>query len=138
MSNEQAVDGAVVANVKRGRPRLYPYPSTLTCTVTKKVVKTNPSQMKKQIAASGLTMEEYIASYVCRSARSQMKKGTLAADGSVVAAADGAVSKRKGRPKGSKNRTKAEDAKVDVAAEAPVAESTPEDGAAVVADSATV
>ena len=63
------------SQVGRGRPRKYPYPAKLVCTVTGKVVLTNPTQMKSQLEKSGKTLEEYIKTYVCRSERKQMKTG---------------------------------------------------------------
>ena len=56
----------------RGRPRKYPYPAQLTCTVTGKVVKTNPTQMKAMVEKSGKDLETFIAEYVCRSARKKV------------------------------------------------------------------
>jgi hypothetical protein len=55
--------------IGRGRPRKYDYPAQLTCSVTGKIVKTNPSQFKKQLEASGKDMATFIKTYVCRSAR---------------------------------------------------------------------
>jgi len=57
----------------RGRPRKYDYPASLTCSVTGKVVKTNPTQMKKMLEKSGKDMATFVKSYVCRSARKQVK-----------------------------------------------------------------
>jgi hypothetical protein len=54
---------------KRGRPRKYPYPAQLTCTVSGRVVKTNPTQMKAMLEKSGKDLDTFIAEYVCRSAR---------------------------------------------------------------------
>ena len=67
---------AVVKN-GRGRPRKYEYPSKLKCTVTGRIVKTNPTQMKKQLEKSGKDLATFIATYVCRSARKlQETEGT--------------------------------------------------------------
>ena len=60
---------------RRGRPRKYPYPSRLTCTVTGRSVLTNPTQFKKQLDESGKSMEDYISTYVCRTARLKLEKG---------------------------------------------------------------
>jgi hypothetical protein len=111
MSTEQTnQNDTVVTGATRGRPRKYPYPSTLTCTVTGKVVKTNPTQFKKQLEQSGKTMEEYVATYVCRSARKQAKGDAT------KKVSDG--TKKLGRPKGSKNKPK------DVSIGAPAADTT--------------
>lgn len=64
----------------RGRPRKYSFPSKLVCTVTGKVVKTNPTQCKKQIEKSGLSQEDFINTYVCQKARSEIAKGFLVKD----------------------------------------------------------
>jgi hypothetical protein len=60
---------------RRGRPRKYPYPSRLTCTVTGRSILTNPTQFKKQLDESGKSMEDYISTYVCRTARLKLEKG---------------------------------------------------------------
>jgi len=60
---------SVVKSNGRGRPRVYPYPSKLVCSVTGKVVLTNPMQMQAQLKKSGKTLEEYVKTYVCRAAR---------------------------------------------------------------------
>ena len=70
MSDEVKVEETVV---KRGRPRKYPYPAQLVCSVTGKVVKTNPTQFKTQLDKSGKDMETFIKTYVCRSARKEAK-----------------------------------------------------------------
>lgn len=53
----------------RGRPRIYDFPSVLTCSVTGKTVKTNPTQMKKMIEKSGLDLETFLKTYKSRAAR---------------------------------------------------------------------
>jgi IS5 family transposase len=53
----------------RGRPRIYNYPSILTCTVTGKDVKTNPLQFEHGWKMSGKSQEEFIATYVSREGR---------------------------------------------------------------------
>lgn len=57
----------------KGRPRKYPYPAQLVCTVSGAVVKTNPTQMKAMLEKSGKDLETFIAEYVCRSARKPVK-----------------------------------------------------------------
>jgi hypothetical protein len=79
MSDKTVSDGTVVAVdtavVKRGRgrPRKYDYPSELTCVATGRVVKTNPSQFQKMLAASGVDVATFIKGYKCRSARKAEK-----------------------------------------------------------------
>ena len=65
-----------VTKNRRGRPRKYPYPAQLTCTVTGKIVKTNPTQMKAMLEKSGKDLETFIAEYVCRSARKKVEPDT--------------------------------------------------------------
>lgn len=57
----------------RGRPRKYEFPAQLTCTVTGKVVKTNPTQFARQLQASGKDMATFIKTYVSRAGRKQVK-----------------------------------------------------------------
>ena len=72
---------AVAAEVKkRGRKRIYNYPSELKCSVTGKVVKTNPIQFKKALDASGLTQVQFIATYVSREGRRKLKEQADAAN----------------------------------------------------------
>jgi hypothetical protein len=47
-----------VVKSNRGRPRKYQYPAQLTCSVTGKVVKTNPTQFANMLKASGKDMAE--------------------------------------------------------------------------------
>ncbi len=57
----------------RGRPRKYDYPKELKCTVTGKMVKTNPIQFERSLKDSGKTMEEYVSSYISREGRGLLK-----------------------------------------------------------------
>jgi len=57
----------------RGRPRKYEFPAQLTCTVTGKVVKTNPTQFARQLEASGKDMATFIKTYISRAGRKQVK-----------------------------------------------------------------
>lgn len=68
----------------RGRPRKYPYPAQLICSVTGVAVKTNPTQMAKQLKDSGLDLETFVKTYVCRSARRQIKEGRIKVDAGKV------------------------------------------------------
>lgn len=62
----------VVKVEKRGRPRIHPYPSELTCSITGVKVKTNPIQFKKLMEKSGKTVNEIVATYVSRAGKKQL------------------------------------------------------------------
>lgn len=72
MSNETVTEKTEIVT-KRGRPRKYPYPATLICSKSGKIVKTNPTQFQAQLNKSGLTQDEFIKNYICRSVRKQLK-----------------------------------------------------------------
>jgi len=48
----------------------------IKCTVCKELKGTSPSALEKQIEKAGVTPEEYIKNYVCRSCRSKVKEDT--------------------------------------------------------------
>lgn len=95
----------------RGRPRIYNFPSELTCTVTGKVVKTNPLQFQHGLDESGKTQEEFIATYVSREGR---KLQRIAAE--KAGAAEKAAAKAKAREqKKAETAAKRETAKAEKA-----------------------
>lgn len=62
-----------IERLGRGRPRKYVFPAQLTCTVTGKIVKTNPTQFQAMLSASGKDMATFMKTYVCRAGRKQVK-----------------------------------------------------------------
>lgn len=81
MSNDvkvvETVKNELVNSItKRGRPRLYDYPAFLTCSITGRKVRTNPTQMKQMVEKSGKDLETFCKEYVCRSARKTKKMAT--------------------------------------------------------------
>jgi hypothetical protein len=58
----------------RGRPKKHKdIPTTLTCSITGMVVKTTPTQFKKQLERSGLDLATFMKTYVCRAAKTALK-----------------------------------------------------------------
>jgi hypothetical protein len=65
----------------RGRPKKYfNYPKVLTCSMTGKQTKTNPTQLHKQILASGKSLEEFLKTYICKSAKKSVAEGKIRRD----------------------------------------------------------
>ena len=62
-----------IEKLGRGRPRKYTFPAQLTCLVTGRIVKTNPTQFKTMLEASGKDMTTFMKTYVCRAGRKQVK-----------------------------------------------------------------
>lgn len=75
MSDENQSDVSII----KGRPRKYPYPSSMVCTVTGKTVKTNPTQFETLMKKYGKTQEELIASYVSREGKQHQTADAKAA-----------------------------------------------------------
>jgi hypothetical protein len=62
-----------IEKLGRGRPRKYVFPAQLACSVTGKIVKTNPTQFQAMLNASGKDMATFMKTYVCRAGRKQVK-----------------------------------------------------------------
>ena len=71
-------------NDGRGRPRIYNYPKTLTCTLTGRVVKLNPKLLHEKLQKEGKTFEEYSKTFVARKTRIAIGEGRLQVDGEKV------------------------------------------------------
>lgn len=84
-SNAGAVESTVEGQVEcqgscqqvkrgRGRPKVHSdVPSYLVCSVSGVKVKTTPVQFRKQLEKSGLDVDTFLKTYVCRAARTALK-----------------------------------------------------------------
>lgn len=59
--------------MSRTKTKYFGYPDVLTCSKTGKKVKANPVQIEKALLKSGVDIETYVANYVCREARKELK-----------------------------------------------------------------
>ena len=59
--------------MSRTKTKYFGYPDVLTCSKTGKKVNANPVQIEKVLLKSGVDIETYVANYVCREARKELK-----------------------------------------------------------------